>query len=359
MAQEFVKHGEPRVGKPRSIQPRGPDGYENRIHGQPDEDEIVEELEALKVELVACCKRIQDVDSVLVKSFRKGYEHARSAGLLLLKAKRALAHGEFGKWIESHLPISGRTARMYMQIADSGDLLSHLADGSKRQSSAVLSMAGALKCLPKPIRKPTSPATRGTNPNAPPAALLLENPRSAQRSANRPTKVDARRDAPTLSESDSDTRSDDREVTTPECALDDRSVGGEFEEQPVAASPCDPSSEEEWLRSLPLRSQLADPTVFDQEALLWRKTRGPVEQLVELLGPSDDLVAMRPTCGSPCSRYSHLVAQLIGVRSPDSWRLCARCRGEKTCAKPDSANGAQSVSDCCNVCMGAGYEHTY
>ena len=44
-------------------------------------------------------------------------EHAKRAGVLLLKAKAEIPHGEFGAWISSHLNVSQRQAQRYMAAA--------------------------------------------------------------------------------------------------------------------------------------------------------------------------------------------------------------------------------------------------
>jgi len=50
---------------------------------------------------------------------RDAIRHALMAGALLQRAKQELAHGEFGAWIEEHLPaISRATAHRYMQLSD-------------------------------------------------------------------------------------------------------------------------------------------------------------------------------------------------------------------------------------------------
>jgi hypothetical protein len=77
-------------------------------------------------------------------------EHAMSAGDLLSEAKTKLPHGEFGAWIEENFAGSARTARAYMRVASHRDELE-----AKRQSSATLSLDGALKALSAPKSPPT------------------------------------------------------------------------------------------------------------------------------------------------------------------------------------------------------------
>ena len=49
-------------------------------------------------------------------------EHALAAGDLLLEAKRQVAHGQWGEWIEHHCKISIRTAqRLHAAGGEPGD----------------------------------------------------------------------------------------------------------------------------------------------------------------------------------------------------------------------------------------------
>ncbi len=82
--------------------------------------------------------------------------HAMNAGDLLAGAKARLPHGGFGAWLEENFAGSGRTARAYMRVArHRGEL------EAKRQTSATLSIDGALKGLGAPADAPRrgSPAT--------------------------------------------------------------------------------------------------------------------------------------------------------------------------------------------------------
>ncbi len=71
--------------------------------------------------------------------------HAMNAGEMLTEAKAALPHGSFGPWLKENFAGSDRTARAYMRVyAHRGEL------EAKRQSSATLSLDGALKALSAP-----------------------------------------------------------------------------------------------------------------------------------------------------------------------------------------------------------------
>ena len=82
--------------------------------------------------------------------------HAMNAGDLLAGAKARLPHGGFGAWLEENFAGSGRTARAYMRVARHRDELE-----AQRQSSATLSLDGALNALSTPVDTPrrASPAT--------------------------------------------------------------------------------------------------------------------------------------------------------------------------------------------------------
>ena len=80
----------------------------------------------------------------------KAIDHALRCGDLLIEAKGTCQHGEWQGWLAEHFKGAARTARGYMQLADNRELLE-----SKRRTSAVLGIDGALKLLasPKPMAK--------------------------------------------------------------------------------------------------------------------------------------------------------------------------------------------------------------
>ncbi len=71
-------------------------------------------------------------------SARQAVAHAIRAGELLLQAKAALPHGEFGPWLTANVEFSERTAQGYMRLAR------ECADPTKAQRVADLSLRGAL-----------------------------------------------------------------------------------------------------------------------------------------------------------------------------------------------------------------------
>jgi hypothetical protein len=79
-------------------------------------------------------------------------EHARKAGELLLHAKESAAHGAWLIWLSANVPgISARTAQGYMRLARHC-----LADPTKAQRVAHLSLRAALAALSEPKRSSSS-----------------------------------------------------------------------------------------------------------------------------------------------------------------------------------------------------------
>ena len=75
--------------------------------------------------------------------------HAMSAGELMTEAKEQLPYGAFGPWLAENFAGSGRTARAYMRVYSRREELE-----AKRQSSATLSLDGALRALSTPKDAP-------------------------------------------------------------------------------------------------------------------------------------------------------------------------------------------------------------
>src|SRR5215218_5775112 len=71
--------------------------------------------------------------------------HAMNAGGMLSEAKASLPHAAFGPWLKENFAGSERTARAYMRVHSHREELE-----AKRQSSATLSLDGALRALSTP-----------------------------------------------------------------------------------------------------------------------------------------------------------------------------------------------------------------
>lgn len=96
--------------------------------------------------------------------------HAIRAGELLHQAKSICEHGAWDNWLVQNFSASPRTARVYMQLFSNRETIE-----PKRQSSAVLSVGGALKLLAPPTEiEPLDDAgfdkLLRPNPNLTPAA---------------------------------------------------------------------------------------------------------------------------------------------------------------------------------------------
>jgi hypothetical protein len=83
---------------------------------------------------------------------REALEHARRAGELLLQAKAAVGHGQFGKWLTEHVSFAERTAQAYMRIASNWPAI----EAAKTATVADLTVRGALSA----VRTSTVPAKR-------------------------------------------------------------------------------------------------------------------------------------------------------------------------------------------------------
>jgi hypothetical protein len=82
-------------------------------------------------------------------------EHAMNAGDLLLEAKDKAPHGTWQGWLEGNFDGSIRTAQAYMRVAARRAEV----EAAKTQSSAPLSLDGALKALSAPKAESSDPET--------------------------------------------------------------------------------------------------------------------------------------------------------------------------------------------------------
>jgi hypothetical protein len=61
--------------------------------------------------------RIEAEHQAAVRSARMAIQHAIACGALLIEARLRVEHGEWSKWVETHLTLSLRQAEKYMRIA--------------------------------------------------------------------------------------------------------------------------------------------------------------------------------------------------------------------------------------------------
>jgi hypothetical protein len=78
---------------------------------------------------------------------RRGLEHARRAGELLIHAKAQLAHGEWLPWLKEHCDVSVRQAENYARIAKNWTELAEVADSQRVANIEDMSMRRALGML--------------------------------------------------------------------------------------------------------------------------------------------------------------------------------------------------------------------
>jgi hypothetical protein len=92
-------------------------------------------------------------------AIRAGLNHAQAAGRLLIEAKAQCPHGTWRQWLADNFEGSDRTARAYARIAKGWPEIE-----AKWQSSAILSIDGALKLLAAPRKRDDSHAQPGRPP---------------------------------------------------------------------------------------------------------------------------------------------------------------------------------------------------
>lgn len=118
---------------------------------------------ALTTPLTDLASKINQEHRACSEAVNKGLEHALSCGRLLTEAKQQVGHGEWQRWIDDNCEFGDRTARTYMQVVKRWPEIK-----AKRQTSADLSIDGAVKLLaePRPANKPAERpcwSTKATN----------------------------------------------------------------------------------------------------------------------------------------------------------------------------------------------------
>lgn len=74
--------------------------------------------------LAVLAAQINDEDAAVAADLQSAVQHAMAAGEALIEAKVLLPHGEWTEWLASNCPsVSGRTARLYMQLARNQEAL--------------------------------------------------------------------------------------------------------------------------------------------------------------------------------------------------------------------------------------------
>jgi phage N-6-adenine-methyltransferase len=106
--------------------------------------ENVKEKDRIKEIRKLHCDLIETVKSSLPKAIR--------IGELLTEQKKAMEHGDFGKWVEKNCSFSYRTGRVFMQLYREKDRVKIEWEGEKVKmaESANLTLASALKRITSP-----------------------------------------------------------------------------------------------------------------------------------------------------------------------------------------------------------------
>ena len=109
------------------------------------------------------------------------------------------------------------------------------------------------------------------------------------------------------------------------------------------------SSDSAWLAPFPIRAQLADPTTFDRDALLWRAFQSLLPLLFAELQPTGLEREKSRTLFLAVAegRFPYLVAYLLNTPPPQQWKVCGRCKGRGRSGLPEAT---------CLVCEGGGFE---
>ena len=89
---------------------------------------------------VSLAAAIKDEITAAKAAASSAVEHAQRAGELLIQAKQACRHGEWGAWLRNNVDLSERTARAYTQLAKRWQKLSE----PERQRVADLPLRHAL-----------------------------------------------------------------------------------------------------------------------------------------------------------------------------------------------------------------------
>ncbi len=122
-------------------------------------------------------------------------------------------------------------------------------------------------------------------------------------------------------------------------AAEDGTTG--LESGPAGSSP---PPDELSLEDIPLREELADPTIFDALARLEHKARPFIEALGELLDADPTIRQHVENTNARARSVAKLIHRLVKVPSYEKWVVCWNCHG----------NGKTPQGKGCMNCGGAG-----
>jgi hypothetical protein len=112
----------------------------------------------------------------------------------------------------------------------------------------------------------------------------------------------------------------------------------------------DQLSDEAWLKSISLRSELKDTFEFDRAAILWRHAEPLLTQLVKLINPSAEEVNNSVLPKLSRHNLSLRVLYSACIKPPWEWQLCPSC---------DSRVGGAACERPCQSCHGQGFQPTH
>jgi len=287
--------------------------------------------------------------------------YALQAGEFLTRAKTHIPHGGWQTWVQEKCGIAPSTAADYMRIYDRRQDVDPLID-PKSRPAGVFSIKRILKLLatprPETATTPRSDGTKtpakephqGRGSGSAGAANDQAEPAGAEPEIG-PTSDDP---SPAPEEQgEPDIEAEARRQTGRADAARRRGEGADDAAAPrtrEAGGVEERADDASWLEPLPVRSKLADPSIFDEEALLWRRLQPAVARLRELHEPSEEDIRK---CGVKSwreERYAYMVARFVGVKHPGDWCPCHLCKG---------SGASSSLKKECDLCKGAGFEVTH
>ena len=268
--------------------------------------------------------QIEESHNQFLASFSSRLRHALRMGQLLLQVKERLGRSPFTDWVESRYPYSVASARRYMRVARNVAVVDEV---SKRQFATGLTLTDVLKRLAKPRAKKT--ASEGGGADTSTKSALPEPDEHAQVDAGGPNEDTGEATA----DAEAESARDDGEATA---------------QDPDAATVAEEQlDDEQWLANRPVRQKLADTTLFDSEALLWRRTWPEVARMIQRLKAHIPELCEAVAKGEPLYyQYARQLTDMVLFRHPDSWYVCSYCKGK-------GRKGREKEP--CFICGGGGF----
>jgi hypothetical protein len=259
--------------------------------------------------LVDLAERIRERIQRLNHAMRTAVGRMRSIGEMLLEAKRIC--GQHGRWkpFLQDCGIHERYAQECMKFARRWPEIE-----AKTNSCSDLTLEEVRRILR----------------TQPPKALEHNSEERASNAAVREKKKSAALTNRSEPRRDHQAHLEIEEPPVPEPAPHDPADEQQDPQGASAASVQNTDDDASWLKSLPLRAQLANTTSFDEEARLWKRTRPLMDTLRDILSPGAVEVGRGATPSMAKKGYRLRVLFATHVRPPDKWKLCDGCKGKLT-----------------------------